>query len=154
MQFPWSPWLKVPPTGATLTLTWIAHIHSHTYKVTSTVTTKLCEAPAQLLFSACWVFSCFRNPPNFDMDYRIFIMHTWSFLCARVHTGGWPHQQQVGSTFWLGKTHKFWVCSWRDSNLGLLDLESDALPIEPSRHPQTNQRNTPTLHMHMVRMTK
>ena len=30
---------------------------------------------AQLLFfSACWVFSCFRNPPNFDKDYRIFIM--------------------------------------------------------------------------------
>ena len=27
------------------------------------------------------------------------------------------------------------VCSWRDSNLGPLDLESDALPIEPPRHP-------------------
>ena len=22
--------------------------------------------------SACWVFPCFRNPPNSDMDYRIF----------------------------------------------------------------------------------
>ena len=29
-QFPWSPWLKVPQTGSTRTLTWIARIHSHT----------------------------------------------------------------------------------------------------------------------------
>ena len=27
-QFPWSPWLKAPQTGATRTLAWIAHIHS------------------------------------------------------------------------------------------------------------------------------
>ena len=23
-------------------------------------------------YDACWVFSCFHNPPNSDMDYRIF----------------------------------------------------------------------------------
>ena len=28
--------------------------------------------------SACWVFSCFRNPQNSDMDYRIFNVRTWS----------------------------------------------------------------------------
>ena len=41
--------------------------------------------------SACWVFSCFRNPPNSDMDHRIFNVRrpTWSFLCAAcVYTGG------------------------------------------------------------------
>ena len=27
-------------------------------------------------FSACWVFQCFQNPPNSDMDYRIFNMGT------------------------------------------------------------------------------
>ena len=27
------------------------------------------------------------------------------------------------------------MCSWRDSNLSTLDLESDALPIEPPHHP-------------------
>ena len=56
-------------------LTWIARIHSHSY--INTVTTTWCEALAQLLFfSACWVFSCVRNPPNSDMDlgYRIFIV--------------------------------------------------------------------------------
>ena len=26
--------------------------------------------------SVCWVFLCFRNPPNSDMDYRIFNMHS------------------------------------------------------------------------------
>ena len=45
--------------------------------------------------SACWVFSCFRNRPNSDMDYRIFNVRTWSFLCARIHTGGWAHRQWV-----------------------------------------------------------
>ena len=30
VQFPWSAWLKAPRTGATRTLAWIAHIHSHT----------------------------------------------------------------------------------------------------------------------------
>ena len=33
----------------------------------------------------CVVFSCFRNPPNSDMDYRIFNVRT--FLCVRTHTG-------------------------------------------------------------------
>ena len=37
--------------------------------------------------SACWVFSCFRNPPNSGMDYRIFHVCMWSFLCMRMHTG-------------------------------------------------------------------
>ena len=37
--------------------------------------------------SACWVFSFFRNPLNSDMDYRIFNVRTWSFLCVRMHTG-------------------------------------------------------------------
>ena len=27
-------------------------------------------------YSACWVFQCFYNPPNSDMDYRIFDVHT------------------------------------------------------------------------------
>ena len=54
-------------TGATRTLTWIAHIHSHTFIAITT----WCEAPALLLFfSAYWVFSCFCNPPNSDMGLQ------------------------------------------------------------------------------------
>ena len=36
---------------------------------------------------------------------------------------------KVHSIFLLRKTHKFFMCSQRCSNLGSLDLESDALPI-------------------------
>ena len=38
-----------------------------------------------IIFPLCVVFPCFRNPPNCDMDYRIFNVHT--FLCVRIHTG-------------------------------------------------------------------
>ena len=27
-------------------------------------------------YGACWVFLCFNNPPNSDMNHRIFNMHT------------------------------------------------------------------------------
>ena len=38
--------------------------------------------------SACWVFLCFCNPPNSDMDYRIFNVHMWSLLCVHIYTQG------------------------------------------------------------------
>ena len=38
-------------------------------------------------FLLCGVFSCFSNPPNSDMDYRIFNVRTWSFLYVRIHMG-------------------------------------------------------------------
>ena len=47
--------------------------------------------------SACWVFSCFRNPRNSDMDCRIFTVRRSSFLCVRIHTG-LAHRQRVGTT--------------------------------------------------------
>ena len=37
--------------------------------------------------STCWLFLCFHNPPNSDIDYWIFNMRTWSFVCMRIHTG-------------------------------------------------------------------
>ena len=52
---------------------------------------------------------------------------------------GWAHRQRVSTTLWLGKTHKCRVCSWRGWNLGSLDLESDALPIEPPSQPVSSQ---------------
>ena len=80
--------------------------------------------------SACWVVSCFRNPLNSDMDYRIFNMHTWSFLCVRIHTGV-EHTDESAQHFSPKKTHKFFLCTWRGSNQGSLDLESGTVPIEP-----------------------
>ena len=49
--------------------------------------------------SACWVFLCFRNPPNSDVR-----LHDHSY--AWVYTRGvGQHRQWVSTTyFWLGKT--------------------------------------------------
>ena len=77
----------------------------------------------------------FPYPPNSDMDYRIFNVRTWSFLCVRGHT-----DSESAQLFWPRKTlTNFLLCSWRrlDSNLQSLDFESDALPTEPPRHPFT-----------------
>ena len=45
--------------------------------------------------SAWWACSCFRNPPNSNMDYRICKARVWSFVCVRIHTGVWAHRQRV-----------------------------------------------------------
>ena len=63
-----------------------------------------------------------------DMDYRIINVRTSSFLCGGLH----GHTDSESSQhFWLGKAHNFILCSWRESNLSPMDLESYALPIEP-----------------------
>ena len=85
----------------------------------------------------CWVFSCLCNPPDSDMDYRIFNVSTRLFLCVHIHTG--EHRLRVSTTF-LTRRKNLTMCSWRrrGSNLrsfGSLDLESDALPTEPPRLP-------------------
>ena len=114
--------------------------NTHTH-MDRTHSTTWCEVSAQLLlFSACWIFSCFRNPPNSDMDYRIFTVRTWSFLRMHIHTGVGHTDSESAQHFWLGKTHKFFLCSWLDSNLGPLNLESDALPTEPPRHPENQSK--------------
>ena len=35
-----------------------------------------CEEWRYPTYAACGVFECFQNPPNSDMDHRIFIVHT------------------------------------------------------------------------------
>ena len=52
---------------------------------------------------ACWVFSCFRNPPTSDMDYRIFNVRTGS-LCVCIHTGVRHTDIKSAQHFWLRKT--------------------------------------------------
>ena len=73
--------------------------------------------------SACCVFSHFRNPPNSDMNYRICNVRTWSFLCVCIYTRrlGTPTGSQHNIFDFREKTHKFVLCSWRDSNLGLVE---------------------------------
>ena len=38
--------------------------------------------------SACWVYQCFHNPPNSDMDYGILNVHNVVFFCIYIHTEG------------------------------------------------------------------
>ena len=68
--------------------------------------------------------SCFRNPPNSDMDYMVFIVRTWSFLCVRIHMGVEHTDCELAQHVWLGKTHMF-SCSpegIRTSVLWILSL--------------------------------
>ena len=54
---------------------------------------------------AGWVCSCFRDPPNSDMDYRIINVRAWSFVCTRGLGTPTAHH------FWLGKTSVFLSCA-------------------------------------------
>ena len=120
-------------------------------------------------------FLCFHNPPNSDMDYRVFNVPYVIILMRCVYTRGVGHTGKTNTSFgdcfgisdlcqsnpqssclfclWLGtptasqnniltrtNSHRYVVyfCGRRGSNLGSLDLESDALPTEPSRHPVVN----------------
>ena len=60
----------------------------------------------------------------------------------RAYTHGvWAHRQRVSTTFLTRKyAHKCFLCSWRGRGLnsGSLDLEFNALPIEPPRPPLTH----------------
>ena len=90
---------------------------------------KTTTAARAALPSACWVFS---YPPNSDMDYRILNVCAWSFVCVRIHTGFGHTDSKSAQHFWLTKTHKFFLCSWRGRGLNpkTLDLEFNALAIE------------------------
>ena len=61
-------------------------------------------------------------------------MRTWSLLCVCITTGVGHTDSESAQHFWLGKTKKKFLCSWRDLNLRPLDLESDVLPspLSPS----------------------
>ena len=68
---------------------------------------------------ACWLFSCFHNPPNSDMDYIICTVRTWSFSFVRIKTPGLgtPTASQH-NIFNSENSIQFFLCSWRDSNSG------------------------------------
>ena len=88
-------------------------------------------------------------------SFRVFVIHrtlTWttgsltsvrdhSYAC--VDTGVGHTDSESAQHFLLGKTLKFFWCSWRrrGSNLGSVDLESDALATEPPCHPRSGVEN-------------
>ena len=40
------------------------------------------QQPQEQRYQSYKVFSCFCNPPNAEMDYRIFNVRSWSLLCT------------------------------------------------------------------------
>ena len=98
--------------------------HAFTRAFTSTqLTTMWCEAPAQLLvFSVCWVFLCFRNPPNSDMDQRIVLVRA----CTQ---GGWAHRKRVSITFLTRKNSQIFLALLTGFKPSSFGSESNGLPI-------------------------
>ena len=51
-------------------------------------------------YGACWVFQCFHNPPNSDMNYEIFNVHTDVNACDCTR-GMYGHRKRVCTESWL-----------------------------------------------------
>ena len=86
--------------------------------------------------SAYWVFSCFRNPPNSDVDDMIFNVRTWSFRLMRAYNythGGWAHRQSQHNISDFEKLLQFVLLLLAGFEPRVFGF--DALPIEPPRHP-------------------
>ena len=104
--------------------------------------TTAARAALPTLTSACWIFSCFCNPPNSDKNYRIFNVRTRSLICVRMHTGvGYTDSKSAQVTCLTQKSSRRFSCAL-DGPCGTrtrvinmeFELESDALPVEPPRH--------------------
>ena len=80
---------------------------------------------------ACWLFSCIHNPPNSDMDYWIFNVRTWSFVCARMHTGGLGTPTVSQHNLFDSENLKRFACAL--DGIQTFDLW---ISTEPTRHPK------------------
>ena len=116
------------------------------------------QSSEQPLYGATQFF-CFRV----SLIHRTLTWTTGSLTCvrshARVYTRGWgtPTTSQHNSLT-RKNSHKFVLCSRRDSNLwswNPSDLEADALPIEPPRsHVLTFSKGLKTENKSMIKTTK
>ena len=85
-------------------------------------------------YGACWVFQRFHNPPNSDMDYRIFNVHADVSDVCDLHTGVY------GQTWKLYCTESwFWEINslpHRGNEPASAACRSDTLPTELHPHPK------------------
>ena len=95
---------------------------------------ELCEAPAQLLlFSTCWVFSCFRNPPNSDMD-SVVLACVRDQSCVHVYTRGLGTPTSQHNSF---DSEKLTNCSCAPDGIRPSVLWILSLALYQLRHPVT-----------------
>ena len=80
---------------------------------------------------ACWVFQCFHNPPNSDMDYGIFNVCTdvSVYDCAR---GVYGHRKRVCAESRLWEKN---LLPYRGIEPASAACRSNALPTELHPHP-------------------
>ena len=85
--------------------------------------------------SACWLFLCFHNTPNSDMDYRICNVRTCSFVYMLIHTGVGHTNSESAQQIWLGKTQSLLLTGFEPCTFGS--------PVQHSKHwanPSPHQR--------------
>ena len=86
----------------------VQHAHSHgSHAFTHTLLHQHSYNHVVWSASLAFIFQCMLglNPPNSDMDYRIFNMRTWSFLCVHIHTGVGHTDSQSAEHVLIRKTH-------------------------------------------------
>ena len=75
--------------GGSALLHWKGSVYDTVFNSSATWAATLC-----LQGYRCWLCLCFHNPLNSDVDYGIFNVRTWSFVCVRIYThGGSPVQR-------------------------------------------------------------
>ena len=79
-------------------------------------------------FSACWLFWCFNNPPNSDMDYIIFNVSMWYF-CMRIHT------EDLGLYLWSHIKDFCGICTESDS----CEISGRAQSLARNGHPSIDR---------------
>ena len=77
----------------------------------------------------------FHNPPNYDMDYRSFNVHMWSFWCVRIHMGVGHTDSKSAQHFWLEKIITHFSCA--SDAVQTSGLWISSLTLYPLSHPVT-----------------
>ena len=80
-------------------------------------------------YGACWLFWCFHNPPNSDMDCRIFNVCTDVTACI-AHRGCTDTEREPALNTDSGRKNPCHMRPHEGIEFGLAACQSDALPTE------------------------
>ena len=108
-QFPWSPCLKTSWTGATRLL--FTHTPTSTQLQPRGAKRQLSYYFSQ--YAGSFRVSLIHRTTGLQDLYRAYVII--NLMRAYTH-GGWEQRQQVSTTLFTPR-NKFFLCSWRDSNL-------------------------------------
>ena len=72
-----------------------------------------------------------------DIDYRILNVHTWSFICVRIHMGVGHTDNESVKHFWLGKTLTNFSCAPGGAGIRTSSFWISSLMLYQLSHPVT-----------------